>query len=86
MTAPGSRAVVTRQDVETAQAVIDAWVKDRLDTADGDALSVPGAAYLRGLMTQALADAHALGYDEGVVRGRRLIAHTVRDALDGEGL
>jgi hypothetical protein len=43
-------------------------------------------AYLRGLITQAITDAQARGYDQGVARGRRLIANAVRDALEGEGL
>jgi hypothetical protein len=41
---------------------------------------------LRGLITQAITDAQARGYDQGVARGRRLIANAVRDALEGEGL
>jgi hypothetical protein len=72
--------VITRQDVETAQAVLDAWTDARSATGARD------LPHLRGLITQALADAHAVGYDEGVVRGRRLVAAAVRDALDGEGL
>jgi hypothetical protein len=83
VTAPGSRAIVTREDVERAQAVLDAWKAEREQTAVTDGACLP---YLRGLITQALTDAHAQGYDEGVVRGRRLVANTVRDALDGEGL
>lgn len=83
MSAPGSRAIVSRQDIETAQAVIDVWVEMWPQTDATAPLSLP---QLRGLITQALADAHSTGYDQGVLRGRQLIAHTVRDALEGEGL
>lgn len=75
-------AVITREDIVAAQAVIEAW-RTEWDTDLFPEASLP---YLRGLITQAITDAHARGHDEGVVRGRRLVANTVRDALDGEGL
>jgi len=78
VSAPGSRNIVSREDVDTAQALIDAW-----KGSEPEATQLP---LLRGLITQALADAKAQGYDQGVQRGRQLIAHTVRDALENEGL
>jgi hypothetical protein len=85
VSAPGSRAVVRKTDVDTAQAVLDAWL-DHLGPSAADTARAPALPYLRGLVTQALADMHSQGYDQGVVHGRRLVARTVRDALDGEGL
>jgi ABC-type tungstate transport system substrate-binding protein len=88
MTDP-SRATITREDVERAQAVLDAWMTDhghavaQVESAKAWGSSM---AYLRGLITQAITDAQARGYDQGVARGRRLIANAVRDALEGEGL
>ena len=83
MTAPGSRAVVSKEDVEQAQAVIEAWQEEWPTLTEAIGGSLP---FMRGLITQAIADAHADGYDQGVVRGRRMIANTIKDALDGEGL
>jgi hypothetical protein len=82
-----SRAVIAREDVEQAQKVLDAW----LPAPGGVAfvpVDFPGAkdyALLRGLITQALADAHALGYEQGVQRGRRQIGNALRDVLETEG-
>lgn len=83
MTGPKGSAVITREDVERAQAVIDAW---RFDWVNVDKIPTQELAFLRGLITTAIADAQVRGYDQGVARGRRLIAHTILDALDGEGL
>jgi hypothetical protein len=74
-----SRAVIAREDVEQAQQVLNAW--DYGLTA----LPVTELAFLRGLITQALADAHALGYEQGVQRGRRQIGNALRDVLETEG-
>jgi hypothetical protein len=78
---PG-RAVVTREDIDAAQEIVDAWAAAR----PSDAGPNVGLPMLRGLITQAIADAHAEGHDQGVQHGRRIVARAVRDALDGEGL
>lgn len=81
-------AVITRDDVERAQAVIDVWLQEHaypiIDGTGEQALKA--VQYMRGLITQALADAHARGHDEGVARGRWQVGHTILDALDSEGL
>lgn len=74
MSSPGSRNVITLDDIETAQAVIDAWTAEGRP-GQGNPESLP---YLRGLITQALADKRGEGYEEGVERGRR----EVLDSLD----
>lgn len=83
MSAPGSRAIVSRQDIEQAQAVLDAWSTDWHGVEN---IPTKERAYLRGLITQALADAHAQGYDEGVQRGRRLVGARLHEVLEEEGL
>lgn len=78
------RAIVAREDIEAAQAVIDAWIDARASV--GEPNDVGRLPYLRGLITQAIADAHAQGYEQGITRGRRQIGNALRDLLDGEGL
>jgi len=85
VTGPKGSATITREDVEAAQAVVEAGVDEIVQDHD-TVVSGKATAFLRGLITQALADAHARGYDHGVARGRRLVANAVRDALDSEGL
>lgn len=85
MSAPGSRATVSKQDVDAAQAVLNAWIEARADIGYTPAMP-DGLPHLRGLITQALADTHAQGHDEGVDRGRRLIGNRLRDLIEDEGL
>jgi hypothetical protein len=84
-----SRAIVTREDVETAQSVLDAWLVDHIapqGATEGFILQLHGITpYLRGLVTQALADAHARGFEQGCDRGRRMIGNRLRDLLEDEG-
>jgi hypothetical protein len=81
VTDPGSRVTVTREDIEHAQAVLDAW-SDYMGTTGAEKVDQGDVAYLRGLLTQAIADARAIGY----TRGRQILADALRDRLDDEGL
>ena len=85
---PG-RATVAKEDVEHAQAVLDAWFVDHIapqGATEGFILQLHGVTpYLRGLITQALADAHARGHEQGIDRGRRQIGNRLRDLLEDEG-
>lgn len=82
MSAPGGRAVARQNHAAAAKELIESWVS----TLSHPLPDPVDLLRLRGMATGALADMDAEAYDEGVVRGRRDVAHTVRDALDGEGL
>lgn len=89
----GSAAHVTAADAQRAQDLLDAWVEegDKTWTTRGGGLELdtyPGPALLelRGLLTVLLADVRDAAHLEGVIRGRREVAHVVLDALEAEGL
>jgi hypothetical protein len=80
-----TRATITREDVEAAQGVIDAYVEHmQLPVSKG--WSDQHMPYLRGLITQAITDAHALGHQQGLERGRRMVGMRLHDFLEDEGL
>ena len=82
-----SRPIIAKEDVEAAQAVIDAWTEARVTSDTTEALNAGGGlAYLRGLITQALADAHARGFEHGLDRGRRQIGNRLRVLLEDEAI
>lgn len=80
---PTPQGVDLAADVMTAQHLVDSWIGD-IAGANGRPLNVD-LAELRGMIVAALADVREAAYLEGALRGRRDIARTVRDALDGEG-
>jgi len=82
VTDPGSRVTVTREDIEHAQDVLDAWVDHLGHLALRDQVWHESTPYLRGLVTQAIADARAIGY----TRGRQQIGDRLHDLLDEEDL